>query len=219
MSAAITSCKECGSNDLSWQTHNRVDNGVQQNRLNTNDVICVFVLGCNACSETLAVVNADKVAASMNADLGTPQAALAQLYWDFTQDAEQLGYDGLPAALDALRTLEAIKRAAPVLDDPAIVEVLASLGHDAEKSQHDWNPVLQVRTTVPAIRDIVAAYLKRAAEPTTITPCGEPDWAECQRIANLPDVDEALRGFSDDPTDDNGTCVVRAVLAATGSAP
>jgi hypothetical protein len=70
MSAAITSCKECGSTDLSWQTHNRVDNGVQQNRLNTNDVTCVFVLGCNACSETLAVMNADKVAASMNAALG-----------------------------------------------------------------------------------------------------------------------------------------------------
>lgn len=78
--SAITSCKECGSTDLSWQTHNRVDNGVQQNRLNTNDVTCVFVLGCNACSETLAVMNADKVAASMNADLGKPQAAQAQPY-------------------------------------------------------------------------------------------------------------------------------------------
>ena len=69
MSTAITSCKECGSEDLSWHTHNRIRTDVQQGRLNTSDVTCVFVLGCNECSETLAVVSADAVAASMSADL------------------------------------------------------------------------------------------------------------------------------------------------------
>jgi hypothetical protein len=45
-----------------------------------------------------------------------------------------------------------------------------------------------------------------------------PDWQECERISNLPDVDEALRGFSADPTADGATCIVRAILAAQGGA-
>lgn len=40
------------------------------------------------------------------------------------------------------------------------------------------------------------------------------DWKEYERISDLPDVDEALRGFSEDPTADNATCVVRAVLTS-----
>ena len=70
---------------------------------------------------------------------------------------------------EASRAPASAGQAAPALPrelaDAEIVEVLASLGTDAEKSVYDWNPVLQVRTTVPAIRQIVAAYLKRAAQP------------------------------------------------------
>ncbi|HEJ2342710.1 TPA: hypothetical protein ACWLUJ_006176 [Pseudomonas aeruginosa] len=62
----ITKCNCCGSPDLSWQTSNTVRNDIQQGRLNTNDVVCIFTLGCNYCSETLAVVSADQVAAMMN---------------------------------------------------------------------------------------------------------------------------------------------------------
>lgn len=64
--SAITKCKECGSADLSWQTSNVTRTGIQQGRLNTRDVECLFVLGCNHCSETLATVSADKVASLMN---------------------------------------------------------------------------------------------------------------------------------------------------------
>lgn len=64
---AITTCKECGSTDLAWQTSNVVRNGVQQGRLRTGDVECLFSLGCNDCSETLALLSADKVAVMMNA--------------------------------------------------------------------------------------------------------------------------------------------------------
>ena len=53
----------------------------------------------------------------------------------------------------------------------------------------------------------------RHAETASAKPTA-PDWLECQRISDLPDVDEALRGFSDDATGDNAVCVVRAVLAA-----
>jgi hypothetical protein len=70
---AITRCKECGSTSLTWFTQNTVKNGIQQNRLNTNDIDCIFFLGCDECSETLALVSADRIADLMNAQL-LPQA-------------------------------------------------------------------------------------------------------------------------------------------------
>lgn len=63
------SCRECESDDLFWFAQNTVPNGIQQNRLNTHDVQCVFVLGCNNCSETLRIVGADQIAALMNEQL------------------------------------------------------------------------------------------------------------------------------------------------------
>lgn len=67
----IRSCKECGSTHLTWQTSivNRSD--VQQGRLNTRDVECLFFLGCDDCSETLATISADEVAGLMNAKVAT----------------------------------------------------------------------------------------------------------------------------------------------------
>lgn len=62
-----TSCKECGSKSLTWFVRNEIHSGIQQNRLNTNDVTCLFVLGCDDCSETLMLVSADNIAARMNA--------------------------------------------------------------------------------------------------------------------------------------------------------
>lgn len=40
----------------------------------------------------------------------------------------------------------------------------------------------------------------------------QPDWKRCERIANVPAVDETIKGFVEDPTGDNGTSVVRAVV-------
>jgi len=63
-------CKECGSSWLTWDTHIRTRLGcpVQNGRLSTNEVECLFVLGCDDCSETLAIVSADKIAAYMTAN-------------------------------------------------------------------------------------------------------------------------------------------------------
>lgn len=62
-------CKECGSLALSWfATNTTGTSGIQNGRLKTEDVTCQFVLGCDNCSETLRVVNADTVAARLNAD-------------------------------------------------------------------------------------------------------------------------------------------------------
>lgn len=62
----ITACKDCGSTSLTWQTSIVNRSNVQQGRLNTHDVDCVFFLGCDHCSETLATASADNVASLMN---------------------------------------------------------------------------------------------------------------------------------------------------------
>ncbi|HYD60535.1 MAG TPA: hypothetical protein VEC35_09285 [Noviherbaspirillum sp.] len=67
----ITTCKECGSTHLTWQTSIVNRSNVQQGRLTTRDVECVFFLGCDDCSETLATISADKVAGQMNAHAAT----------------------------------------------------------------------------------------------------------------------------------------------------
>ena len=64
--SSITECKECGSTHLTWQTSIINRSNVQQGRLNTSDVECVFFLGCDECSETLQTISADSVAGLMN---------------------------------------------------------------------------------------------------------------------------------------------------------
>lgn len=59
-------CRACGGTQLTWFAHNENKSDVQEGRLRTNEVSCVFVLGCNDCSETLRVVSADKVASQLN---------------------------------------------------------------------------------------------------------------------------------------------------------
>lgn len=74
-----TSCKHCGSTELQWFAHVRTLNDVQQGRLNTHEVGCVFVLGCEECSETLRVVKADEIAALLNAAPPAQAVALGKL--------------------------------------------------------------------------------------------------------------------------------------------
>lgn len=45
----------------------------------------------------------------------------------------------------------------------------------------------------------------------TIHPIGG-EWGEAVRVANVPGVDEAIRGLLDDPTGDNATMLVREVM-------
>jgi len=59
-------CRCCGGSQMTWQTSivNRSD--VQQGRLRSNDVECLFFLGCDECSETLHTMGADEIARLMN---------------------------------------------------------------------------------------------------------------------------------------------------------
>ena len=43
------------------------------------------------------------------------------------------------------------------------------------------------------------------------------EWEHAEDIANLPQVDELLQDFADDPTGDNGTMIVREVIRAMQS--
>ena len=65
----LTRCKACSSDDLFWYSHIHNHSTVQTNRLNTNDVTCLLILGCNNCSETLTTVKADRIAERMTAAL------------------------------------------------------------------------------------------------------------------------------------------------------
>ena len=58
---AITKCRECGSESLTWDTHSKTDSGVPEGRLRSHEV------GCDDCSETLAILSADRVAGLLNA--------------------------------------------------------------------------------------------------------------------------------------------------------
>lgn len=95
------------------------------------------------------------------------------------------------------------------------------------------NEAHQFRSTSPVAQSNISAALDLLDEIESAAPVSPPDgampsdwskwpeWEKCERISNLPDVDAALRGFSEDPTADNATCIVRAVLAtqpAEGSA-
>ncbi|OAS07627.1 hypothetical protein AYO08_09800 [Pseudomonas putida] len=69
-----TECRECGSKALSWQTHNKNISDSQHGRLRTSDIRCQLALGCDACSETLAILSADQVAAWLT-EQGLKQSA------------------------------------------------------------------------------------------------------------------------------------------------
>lgn len=62
---SIAECKECGSADLYWFTSMRNTGSALDGRLCMHEVACDFVLGCQNCSETLAVVSADTLAEQM----------------------------------------------------------------------------------------------------------------------------------------------------------
>lgn len=54
-------CDECGSNNLRWGYTEQIINGVAQGRLKTDDVVTLFYLGCEECSETVSVMNCDEI--------------------------------------------------------------------------------------------------------------------------------------------------------------
>lgn len=63
------SCPACGGSSLTWDTNNVTYSGVQNGRLKTNEVTCLFFLGCDECSATVFMINADMVTKALNDEL------------------------------------------------------------------------------------------------------------------------------------------------------
>lgn len=78
-------CRECGGKSLTWAADKQNNSGVQNGRLSMHDVRGIFVLGCNDCSATLAVVSADNIAAHLNtrAELSAIKGGQQPASWQF----------------------------------------------------------------------------------------------------------------------------------------
>jgi hypothetical protein len=68
----------------------------------------------------------------------------------------------------------------------------------------------------PPIGALIELLERAAASPA---PAHEPadlrfSWMDFQQIGDVPAVDEAIRNLLDDPTEDNSTCMVRAICEA-----
>ena len=80
---------------------------------------------------------------------------------------------------------------------------------DTERSQHA-NKAIAMKMLEAKVQTLME---ERARPPAPSAAAGEQvDWMECERISNEDHVDEALRTFSDDPTQDNATGVIQAVI-------
>ena len=58
-------CPECGSRELTWHADAKNYSGVQDGRICMREVGPIFYLGCDECSETIRVIEGDKVAAML----------------------------------------------------------------------------------------------------------------------------------------------------------
>lgn len=100
------------------------------------------------------------------------------------------------------------------VSQPAAQEPIYQVAIAEPKRPLRWYDVLQADydTAMLNLRRIVYT----APQPLS-APAGseqECEWKRAQRICDLPDVDEAIRGFAEDQTNDNAVCLIRAALAA-----
>jgi hypothetical protein len=114
------------------------------------------------------------------------------------------------AAADAARAFVAAEpssRAQPQAAGEAVYQCQGADGRwtDQTRESYDYNVkhgqavVRVLYTTPPASQQAAQAV---------------PDWSECLRISEVPTVDEALRNFSEDATENNAVCIVQEVLRA-----
>jgi hypothetical protein len=104
---------------------------------------------------------------------------------------------------------QAAPAAVTALSDADVVAVLASLGIDAEPSKYGFD-TLQVHTTVPAIRDIVGAYLKFQPAAPAVTEAEQARYTRIQEVDDQEAVQDwmayctILRQSGETPTDAHG---------------
>lgn len=62
----IKQCKECGSDEISWENLLTNTNGIQDGKLRMHDIGIVYYLACNYCGETLAHATSSEVLSELN---------------------------------------------------------------------------------------------------------------------------------------------------------
>jgi hypothetical protein len=147
----IDKCRECGSTSLNWFTTIEVINDVQQNRLNTRDVACRFVLGCDDCSETLVVTSADRVADWLNreepaAPVASNDPALVGALSGIAELSRALRQGG-PAPEDLQELSDALEEAVAIAQDavaglPDPDAAIRSIAHERQRQieGEGWTP-------------------------------------------------------------------------------
>ena len=75
----VQKCRECGGDNLLWTQCNSNKTSVAEGRLRTHEITCSFVLGCEDCSETIAVISADKFITNYEAAKGELAALREEL--------------------------------------------------------------------------------------------------------------------------------------------
>lgn len=131
---APTRCKHCESTDLEWFAHVRAVNDVPHGRLTTHDVGCVFVLGCQECSETLRVVKADEIAALLNA-APPAQDAVAEVLRELLTERQHRTDGDLLTLADRCRHLSRGDKSCISMQRKLIDELTAKQAVDLENTQ------------------------------------------------------------------------------------
>jgi len=63
---SISYCKECHSESLTWDCRVKSLADIQDGLLKYSELTTEFFLGCDYCSETLAVVDSDRILKHLN---------------------------------------------------------------------------------------------------------------------------------------------------------
>ena len=64
-----SACGNCGSKNLTWNCQAQNRGGVVDGRICMREVGVIFYLGCDECSETVQIIDGDKIAEMMTETL------------------------------------------------------------------------------------------------------------------------------------------------------
>jgi hypothetical protein len=152
------------------------------------------------------------VAAPVQAEQEVPSnlevlTAEAKLYRDLTGDAMKLGYDGIPAALEALRAVQAEQAQAEVdIDTPEFMDLLSKFAHEASCEQYDEAEYKAARKAI--IDHIKAAYAAVPAQAEQVAAVRAKVLAEVDDV-----VSEVMREADDNSESAEGIGAFRCLKA------
>jgi len=151
----VQKCRECGGDNLLWTQCNSNKTDVAEGRLRTHEITCSFVLGCEDCSETIAVISADKFIANY----GTAQSELAAL-------REELGQVKRTAMTEILALNSTLNNQAKELAaaEQRNAELSELLGEVLSEVPHGWGESFTDSELAESIRQAIKPTESGASE-------------------------------------------------------